>query len=160
MLEWPFYELFFSNISLWKQYKYIAFNIFPCRILIISYKMWIITRLSNEARNELTIYRILCWNVIIFYRQEFVSLFQVREKFGGCRNSKQNFSGSCFVKLFRWQFCKTFMATCSSFHRILYFAFLRQCPFIKYYPLKVPQNCFNFFSYPCSGQTWMQVSKF
>ena len=27
-LEWTFSELFFSDVSLWNQYKYIAFNIF------------------------------------------------------------------------------------------------------------------------------------
>ena len=37
-------------------HKYIAFNIFSGRILIISYKMLIISRMSNETRNELTIY--------------------------------------------------------------------------------------------------------
>ena len=33
LLEWPFSELFFSDISLWNQYKYFAFSIFSCRIL-------------------------------------------------------------------------------------------------------------------------------
>ena len=42
-LWWPFSELFSSDISLWNQYKYIAFNIFSCRILMIAYKMLIIT---------------------------------------------------------------------------------------------------------------------
>ena len=37
-LESLFSELFFSDVSLWNQYKYIAFNIFSCRILIISCK--------------------------------------------------------------------------------------------------------------------------
>ena len=41
---------FFSDVSLWGQYKYIAFNIFSCRILIISYKMLIITGISNEQK--------------------------------------------------------------------------------------------------------------
>ena len=31
-LEWPFNELLFSDVSLWNQYKYIAFNIFSSRI--------------------------------------------------------------------------------------------------------------------------------
>ena len=31
-------------------------NIFSCRILIISYKMLIITGISNEKTNQLTIY--------------------------------------------------------------------------------------------------------
>ena len=41
--------LFSFDLSLWNQYKYIAFNIFSCRILIISYKMFIITGLPNET---------------------------------------------------------------------------------------------------------------
>ena len=40
----------------------------------------IITEISNETINELTIYAILCRNVTIFYRQELGSLFQVQEK--------------------------------------------------------------------------------
>ena len=59
-LEWPIRELFAANVSLWNQNKYIAFNIFSCRISIISYKMLIITGISNEKTNELTIYGILC----------------------------------------------------------------------------------------------------
>ena len=50
-LEWPFSELFSSNVSLWNQYKYIEFNIFSWRTLIISYKMLIITGMSNEKTN-------------------------------------------------------------------------------------------------------------
>ena len=59
-LEWPFSELFSANVSLWNQNKYIAFNIFSCRIWTISYKMLIITVISNEKTNELTIYGIIC----------------------------------------------------------------------------------------------------
>ena len=96
-LEWPFSEMFSANVSLWNQYKCIAFNIFSCRILIISYIMLIITGISNEKTNELIIYGILCRNVTIFYRQELASLFQVQEKLKACRSSKLNFSGSCFI---------------------------------------------------------------
>ena len=35
LLEWLFSELFSANVSLWNQYKYISFNIFSSRILII-----------------------------------------------------------------------------------------------------------------------------
>ena len=56
LLEWPFSELLSANVSLWNQCKYIAFNIFLCRIFIILYKMLIITGTSNEKTNELTIY--------------------------------------------------------------------------------------------------------
>ena len=74
---WPFSELFSANVSLWNQYKYTAFNILLYRILIVSYKMLIITGISNEKTNEITIYWILCQNVTTFYRQELASLFQV-----------------------------------------------------------------------------------
>ena len=115
-LEWTFRELFSANISLWNRYKYIAFNIFSCRILIISYKILIIARISNEKTNELTIYEILCWNVTMLCPQELVSLFQAQEKLKACRIKFK-------IKLFelrfhcRWQSCKNCMATCSSFHR-------------------------------------------
>ena len=96
-LEGPFSELFSANVSLWNQNKYIAFNIFSCRISTISYKMLIITGISNEKTNELTIYGIICCNVTIYYRQELASLFQVQEKLKACRGSKLNFSSSCFI---------------------------------------------------------------
>ena len=112
-LEWLFSELLFSVVLLWNQCKYITFNILSCRILIISYKMLIITEISIETRNEFTKSAILCQKVTIFHRQELASLFQVQEKFKVCRNSKCNFS------------------TGSSFYRTWYFEFLRQCPFVK-----------------------------
>ena len=59
-LEWPFSELFSANVLLCNQYKYIAFNISSCRILIVLYKN--INRYRNELTmktNELTIYGIL-----------------------------------------------------------------------------------------------------
>ena len=43
-LVWTFTEFFLSDVSLWNQCKYTVFNIFSCIILIISYKMLIITR--------------------------------------------------------------------------------------------------------------------
>ena len=144
-LEWPFIELFSANISLWNQYKYIAFNIFSCRILIISYKILIITGISNEKTNELTIYGILCWNVTIFYRQELVSLFQVQEKLKACRNSKLNFSSSCFIvddshiKIV-WLHIVVF-----SEHEICHF--WDNFHLFKHYSVKVPQNCLNSFIY-------------
>ena len=97
LLEWPFSELFSVNVSLWNQYKYVAFNIFTCRILIILYKMLTIIGISNEKTNELTIYGILYGNATIFYRRELASLFQVQEKLKTCRSSKLNFSSSCLI---------------------------------------------------------------
>ena len=57
-LKLSFTELFFHNLWLKNQYKYIAFNIFSCRILIISYEILIITWIYNEIINELIIYAI------------------------------------------------------------------------------------------------------
>ena len=59
--------------------------------------MLIITGIPNEKTNQVTIYGILCRNVIIFYRQELASLFEVQEKLKSCRSSKLNFSSSCFI---------------------------------------------------------------
>ena len=61
--------------GIWNQYEYIGFNIFSCKILIISYKMLIITGISNEKKNLLTIHGKLCRSVTIFYRQKLASLF-------------------------------------------------------------------------------------
>ena len=85
-LGWPYSELFFFDISLWNQYKYIAFNIFSCRILIVLHKTIIIVGISNETKNKL----ILCRNATIFYGQELGLYFK-------CRKSKWNFSSSCFI---------------------------------------------------------------
>ena len=137
LLEWPLSELFFSDVSLWNQYKYIDFNIFSWRILIISYKIIISFGISNETRNELTIYAILCQNVIIFYRQKLASLFQVQEKLETSRNTKWNFSSSCFiaddshVKIV-WQNVVVFTE-----HDISHS--WDNVYLLKYYPLKVPQ---------------------
>ena len=155
-LEWTFTELFSANVSLWNQYKYISFNIFSSRILIISYKMLIITGISNEKTYELTINEILCRNVTIFSRQELTSLFQVHEKLKACTSSKLNFSSNCFiaddshVKIV-WLHVVVF-----SEHDILHF--WDNVHLINYYPVKVPQNCFNSFNF--SNQTCIQVSKF
>ena len=155
-LEWPFSELFSTNVSLWNHYKYIVFNIFSCRILIISYKMLIITGISNEETNELTIYGILCRNVTIYYRQELASLFQVQEKLNGCRISKLYFSSSCFivnnshVKVV-WLHVVVFRE-----HDISHF--WDNVLLFEYYPVKAPQNCFDSFNY--SNQTCTKVFKF
>ena len=77
---------YFFHASLWNQYKFIAFNIFSCKILIISIKILIITVISNETTNELTIYVKLYRNVAMFYRQETASLFQVQQKLRACGN--------------------------------------------------------------------------
>ena len=132
-------------MSLWNQYTYIVFNVSSCRILIILYKMLIITGKSNEKTNELTIYGILCSNVTIFYQQALASLLQVQEKLRASRGSKLNFSSNCFIAdnsrvkivwLHEVVFCE---------HDILHFWY--NVHLFKYYPLKLPQNWFNSFSY-------------
>ena len=154
--KWPFNKLFSANASLWNQYKYIVFNLFSYIILIISYKMLINTGISNEKTNKLNMYGILCWNVIIFYLQELVFLFQVQEKLKAFRSSKLNFSSSCFIAddnhiKIVWLHIVVF-----SEHDILHS--WDKVHLFKYYPVKVPQNCFNSFDY--SNQTYIQVSKF
>ena len=42
-------------------------------------------------------YAVLCQTVAVFYWQELASLFQVQGKLKRCRNSKYNFSSSCFI---------------------------------------------------------------
>ena len=59
--------------------------------------MLIITGISNKKTNDLIIYGILCRGVTKFYQQELGSLFQVQKKLKPCRNSKLNFSSSCFT---------------------------------------------------------------
>ena len=58
--------------------------------------MLIITAISNEKTNALTIYGTLFQKVTIFYSQELPSLLQVQEKLKPCKSSKLNFSSSCF----------------------------------------------------------------
>ena len=58
---------------------YIAFNIFSCRILIISYEMLIITGISIEKINQLIMYTIISRNVTIFYRQNWLPYFKCKK---------------------------------------------------------------------------------
>ena len=62
-VEMTLKELFFSDASFRSQYKFITFNIFLCKTFIISYKILIITMISNETTHGLTIYTKLCQNV-------------------------------------------------------------------------------------------------
>ena len=127
-----------------------------CRVLIISYKLSIITGISNEKTNELTIYAIVCQNVTKFCHQELASFFQVREKLKACSNSKWNFSSSFFIADDSQIKTARLHVVVFSEHDI--FNFWDNVHLLKYYPLKVTQNFFNSFS--CSYQTGMQVPKF
>ena len=53
--------------------------------------MLIITEISNETPNKLSIHAILCRIVTIFYRQELVSLFEVQEKLKGAGIQNETF---------------------------------------------------------------------
>ena len=49
-LIWTFTELFLSKVSLWKQCICVAFNIFSCIVLTISYKILIILGTSGQKK--------------------------------------------------------------------------------------------------------------
>ena len=76
----------FLNFQYYVHYKHVYASVE--KKLVISCKILIITVISNETTNELTIYAILCQNVKIFHRQKLASLFQVQENLKACRNSK------------------------------------------------------------------------
>ena len=71
------------------------------------------------------------------------------------RSSKLNFSSGCFIADDSRLKIVWLIAAVFSKHDILYF--WGNVYLFKYYPVKVPQNCFNSFS--CSNETWIQVSK-
>ena len=94
-LEWTFSEYFSLMYRYGINTNTLNLTFFSCRISFLLYKMLIITGISMETRNELTIYATLCRNVSMFYWQELASLFQVQEKFKTCRNSKWKFLSFC-----------------------------------------------------------------
>ena len=122
-LEWPFSELINANVSLWNQYKYIVFNIFSCKILIISYEILIITGISNE-KNKLISH---IWNIMSKRHNILLTRTRFFISSAGKIESLQEFK----IKLFEWRFhrkwqpCKNYMAPCSKFKRTWYFAFMR-----------------------------------
>ena len=120
------------------------------------YKMLNITGISKEKTKELIIYGILCRNVTIFYRQELAFLFQMQEKLEACRNSKLNTLSDCFIE--NDSHVKTVWLHIAVFseHDTLHFG--DNIHLFKYYPVKVPKNCYNSFN--CSNQTCIQVSKY
>ena len=150
-LEWPFSEFFSANVSLWNQCKYIAFNIFSWRISIISYKMLIIAGISNQKTNELTIYEKLCRSLLPTRTSFFIS-----RELKACRSSKLTFLTSCFIA--DDSHGKNALLHAVVFSKLDFLHFRDNVHLFKYYPLRVPQNCFN--SSNCSNQTCIQVSKF
>ena len=148
--------LLVNYFSLWSQHKCTAFTIFSSKIMIISYKMLIITGISNDKTNELTIFGILCRNVTLFYQQELPSLFQVQGKLKTYKTSKLNLSSSCFIA--NGNHVKTVWPHIVVFSKYDFFHFWDNVHLFKYYPVKLPQNWFNFFK--CSNETCIQVSNF
>ena len=106
--------------------------------------MLIITGIYNEKTNELTIYAILCRNVTIFHQQKLASLFQVQEKLKACRNSKSNFSSSCFIADDSHVKIVWLYVVVSSKHDI--FHFRDNAHLLKHCPVKVSQNYFYSFN--------------
>ena len=156
-LWWPFSDLFSANVSLWNQYKYIAFNIFSGRILIILYKILIITGISNEKTNLLInhIRNIMLkrHNILPTKTKFFI---QVQQKLKVCRSLKLNFASSYFIADDSHIKIVWLHIVVSSKYDILHF--WDNVHLFKHYPVKVPQNCFNSFIY--SNQTCIQISKF
>ena len=131
-LEWWFSELFSANVSIWNQHKYIEL----CSIKIISFKILIITRISDEKTNELTRYGILCQNVTILYQQELASLFQVQKKLKA--SSKLNFSISYFIA--NNSHVKIVWLHVVVFSEPDLLHFWDNVHLFRCYPVKIPQN--------------------
>ena len=155
LLEWPISELFPANVSLWNQHKYIASNIFSRRILIILYKMLMITRISDEKNKWISHNQIL--NIIpkrhniLPTRTSF--FIQVQKKSKACWSSKLNFSSSCFIVGKSYLNILWLHVVGFSKHDIL--LYWDNIHLFKYYPVKVRQNCFSSFNY--TNQICIQV---
>ena len=127
-LYWPFSELFSANVSWWNRYRYIAFNIFSCRIVIILYKIFIIIGRSNEKNKWINhIWNIMSkrHNILTTRNSFFISSTEKIERV-------REFKIKLFKELFHfgWQPYEDCMATCISFQRTWCFALLRWCPFV------------------------------
>ena len=92
LLEWPFSELFSSDVSLWNQYKYIAFNIFSCRLLTIFYKILIITGKNKWINHRCNIMSKL-QNILLTKTSFFISSAGKTESV----LEFWSFSSSCFI---------------------------------------------------------------
>ena len=107
----------------------------------ISFKILIITVISNETTNELTIYVKICRKVTIFYRQEIASLFEVQEKLRACRNSEWSFSSSSFIA--GNSHIKIISSHAAVFNQNAILCFSNNVHLLKYFPIKLPQNCYK-----------------
>ena len=130
-LEWPFSEFFFSDASLWNQYKFIVFNIFSSKIWTISLKTFIITVTTNKKTNELTIYAKLCWNPTKFYRLEILHFF-----ISGTPKIESVWEFFEWLFHYRWQLHKKLYRHISNENAILCYS--DNVHLSKYFPIKVP----------------------
>ena len=147
---------FLSDASLWNQYKFISFNIFSCRILVISCKILIITAISNDKTDELSIYAKSCRNVAIFCRQELASLFQLQEKLIAWGNSRLSFSSKYFTD--DDSHIKS-ISSCTVVLKVLtVLYFWDNFHLLKHYPKKAAQNYFDSFN--SSNKTSTKISIF
>ena len=124
--------------------------------ILICFEILINTVISNEITNALTIRAKLCPDVTIFYQKEIATLFQVQGKLRACENSEWSFSNSRFIV------CDSHVKIISShtvvFNKSAILRFLNNVHLLKYFPIKVPQDCFD--SCNCTYQTGIQISKF
>ena len=139
LLKRLFSELFFSDASLWNQYKFIVFNILSCGILIISCKIWVMTVISNKKPIELTIYVKLCRSVTIFNRQELAFVFQIQEKLRAVEFKIKVFSSNYFIA--NDSHMKIIYSYTVVFNVQVVFYFWDNFHLLKHYPKKVPKNC-------------------
>ena len=80
----------------------------------------------------------------------------MQEKLKVCRNSKSNFSSSCFIADGSHVKVVWLHVVVISEHNNLHFP--DNVHLLKYHPVKASQNCF--YSFNSSSQTSLQVSKF
>ena len=108
-----------------------------------------------KKTNELSIYGMLFRSVSIFYLQNLSFIFQVQEKSKACRSLKLILSSSCFIV--DDSHVKIVWLHGVVFSKYIFY-FWDNVHLLKFYPVKVPQNCFNSFNY--SNQTCVKFPNF
>ena len=142
---------------LWNRCKFIVFNISLCGILIISFKLLIITVISNETISESTIQAILSRSVTLFHWQWLTSLFKLQGKLKADGNSKKRFSWFSAGDGHR-TWCSAFWTWCSfTLHGV---QILWKHTDSIFYWIKVPQTCFWTNQFNWINQSGMLFFKF
>ena len=90
-----------------------------------------------------------------FYQKETVSLDQLQEKLGASGNSKRRFSSRYFIVGDNHRNIISLHKVIFSKNAILYFSY--NFYLLKYFPIKVPENCFD--SLNCTNKISMQISE-